>query len=231
LTGGDESKESPTLKIGVIASGRGTNLQCIIDAIEERKLCNASIEVVISDRPGAMALERAKKHGIKGVLIEKKNFAKRADFDGALIKELKSHKVGLVVLAGFMRVLGPTFVDAFPEQIINIHPALLPSFTGLDVHQRAIDAGVKFSGCTVHFVDKGLDTGPIIIQAVVPVFDDDTAEILAKRILVEEHRIMPAAIRLFAAKRLIVKDKKVLLKGPAMADKPIAMENPAISMT
>ncbi len=230
MSAGNEKEEDPILKIGVIASGRGTNLQCIIDAISKGKLTNVSIEVVLCDRPGAMALERAKKHGIEGVLVEKKNFATRADFDGALIKELKSRGVGLVVLAGFMRVLGTAFIDAFPEQIINIHPAILPSFTGLDVHQRAIDAGVKFSGCTVHFVDKGLDTGPIIIQAVVPVYDDDTAEVLAGRILAEEHRILPAAIKLFAAGRLVVKDKRVIVRGPAMAKKDIAMENPAVSM-
>jgi len=229
MTAETPSPASSTLKIGVIASGRGTNLQSIIDAIKDGRLKGVSIEVVISDTPGAGALLRGKKHGIDSVLIEKKGFTSRAGFDAAIIKELKAHGVGLVVLAGFMRLLGPAFVDLYPEKIINIHPALLPSFTGLDVHQRAIDAGVKFSGCTVHFVDKGLDTGPIIIQAVVPVLDDDGAEQLAARILSEEHRILPLAIELFAKGRLIVKDKRVLVKDLIMEEN-LAMENPPVTM-
>jgi len=225
-----EEKDTSDLKIGVIASGRGTNLQCIIDAVSAGRLRGVSIEVVISDRPGAEALQRAKRHGIDALLIEKKQYSTRDDFDAAMIRALTGHGVGLVVLAGFMRVLGPAFVDSFSERIINIHPALLPSFTGLDVHQRAIDAGVKFSGCTVHFVDKGLDTGPIIIQAVVPLLDDDTAETLASRILKEEHRVLPQAIDLFARHGLFVKDKRVFLREPLMADKKMAMENPPVTI-
>ncbi len=225
-----KGKDRPTLKIGVIASGRGTNLQCIIDAISAGRLRGVSIEVVISDRPGAEALHRAKRHCIDALLIEKKKFRTRDDFDSAMVRALTAHGVGLVVLAGFMRVLGPAFVDSFSGRIINIHPALLPSFTGLDVHQRAIDAGVKFSGCTVHFVDKGLDTGPIIIQAVVPLFDDDTADTLASRILKEEHRVLPQAIDLFARQGLYLKDKRVLLKEPLIADKKLAMENPPVTI-
>ncbi len=231
MTGDVEENTRPALKIGVIASGRGTNLQCIIDAIERGLLRDVSIEVVLCDRPGAKALERAKTHGIDGVLVERKNFDSRDAFDNALIRELKSRGIGLVVLAGFMRVLGPAFVDSFSQKIINIHPALLPSFTGLDVHQRAIDAGVRFSGCTVHFVDKGLDTGPIIIQAVVPVLDDDTMDTLAERILREEHRILPQAIELFASGRLFVKDKRVLVTGSAMADDKMALENPPVTIS
>ncbi len=218
------------LKIGVLASGRGTNLQCIIDAVENGLLRGVAVEVVISDCPGAMALERARRHGIDGVLIDKRGFSDRTDFDAALIEELKRRRVGLVVLAGFMRVLGPAFVDAFPEKIINIHPALLPSFTGLHVHERAIEAGVRFSGCTVHFVDKGLDTGPIIIQAVVPVLDDDTAESLAERILREEHRILPQAIDLFNRGILSISGRRVLVADHVLADGSAALENPVIDL-
>jgi len=223
--------ERPILKIAVIASGRGTNLQCIIDAVAQGSLRGVSIEVVLSDRPGAKALERARDNGIEAVLIEKKKFSSRHEFDSALLEQLSRRKVGLVVLAGFMSILGPDFVDFFPQKIINIHPALLPSFTGLDVHQRAIDAGVRFSGCTVHFVDKGLDTGPIIIQAVVPVLEGDTAEILAKRILREEHKILPEAIGLFAEQRLTVKDRRVLVSGTVRADDTMAMENPPLTIS
>jgi len=218
------------LKIGVIASGRGTNLQCIIDAVSGGILKNVSIEVVISDNSGAKALKRARTSGIDSVFVDRKKFSSRDGFDSALLEELKSRGVELVALAGFMRVLGPGFVDSFPERIINIHPALLPSFTGLDVHQRAIDAGVRFSGCTVHFVDKGLDTGPIIIQAVVPVLTGDTADSLAERILREEHRILPQAIALFAEGRLVVKGRRVFVTGSAAADEKGCMENPPVTV-
>jgi len=225
------TKSSKGLKLGVIASGRGTNLQCIIDAVSRGSLQGVSIEVVISDNSSARALERARTGGIDAVFIDKKKFSSRHEFDAALIEELKSHKVGLVVLAGFMRILGPGFVDSFPEKIINIHPALLPSFTGLHVHQRAIDAGVRFSGCTVHFVDKGLDTGPIIIQAVVPLLQNDTEDTLSERILREEHRILPEAIRLFAEDRLVVKGKRVFVKGSALAGESEVIENPRVSIS
>ena len=218
------------LGIGVLASGRGTNLQCIIDAVESGLLDGVSVAVVISDRPGAMALERAKKHGIEAVVIDRKAFETRAAFDEAIMDELAARGVGLVVLAGFMRVLGPGFVDAFDGKIINIHPSLLPSFTGLQVHERAIEAGVRFTGCTVHFVDKGLDTGPIIIQAVVPVLPDDSADTLAARVLKEEHRILPQAIDLFARGRLRVEGRRVVVAGHEMAAESAALENPVVRL-
>ncbi len=218
------------LGIGVLASGRGTNLQCIIDAVESGLLEGVSVQVVISDRPGAMALERAARHGIEALVIDKKDYATRAEFDDAIREELERRGVGLVVLAGFMRVLGPAFVDAFDGRIINIHPSLLPSFTGLHVHERAIEAGVRFSGCTVHFVDKGLDTGPIIIQAAVPVLPGDTAETLAARILKEEHRILPQAIDLFARGRLSIEGRRVMVTGHEMAGGDSALENPVVRL-
>ncbi len=218
------------LKIGIIASGRGTNAQCLINAIEEGRL-SATIELIISDRPEAGVLERAKKHGLEHVLVRENEYVTRAEFDGEMMNLLKGRGVELVVLAGFMRVLGPAFIEAFPERIINIHPALLPSFPGLNVHKKAIKHGVKFSGCTVHFVDSGLDTGPIIIQAVVPLLDDDTEDTLAARILREEHRILPEAVSLIASGSITVTGRQVRLKNNASIEGNQAMENPPVSLT
>ncbi len=218
------------LGIGVLASGRGTNLQCVIDALESGLLEGVSLDLVISDRPGAKALERARAQGIEALVIDKKGFERREEFDEAIRSELQKRGVGLVVLAGFMRVLGPTFVDAFAGKIINIHPSLLPAFTGLHVHERVIEAGVRFSGCTVHFVDKGLDTGPIIIQAVVPVLCTDTPETLAARVLREEHRILPQAIDLFAKGRLRIEGRRVIVRGQDMALEGSVLENPPVRL-
>lgn len=218
------------MRVGVLASGRGTNLQCLIDAVEAGVLEGVEIGVVVSDRPGATALERARRHGIEAVLVDRRSHATREGFDAAIMAELRQRDTGLVVLAGFMRILGPAFVDAFPERIINIHPALLPSFAGLHVHERVIEAGVRFSGCTVHFVDRGLDTGPIIIQAAVPVLGDDTPESLAARVLEEEHRILPQAVDLFARGLLRVQGRRVVVTGhpgPAPAER---MENPPVML-
>lgn len=197
------------LNIGVLVSGSGTNLQAIIDAIEAKRL-DAKIAVVISNKPTAFAITRAKKHGIAVRVIVKDAFPDREAFDAELVRVLNEHKVELVALAGFLRILTPVFIRAFPMRIMNIHPSLLPSFTGLDVQKKAIEYGVKFSGCTVHFVDEGLDTGPIIMQAVVPVTDSDTPETLARRILVEEHKIYPEAIRLYARGKLKISGRRVL---------------------
>ncbi len=216
------------LKIGVLASGGGTNLQAIIDGVEAGRI-PAEVAVVISDHPGSGALERARRHNIRTVIVEKRDFNHREDFDRALVAALNEAGVGLVVLAGFMRLLTPVFIRAFPQRIMNIHPALLPSFPGLNVQAMAVEHGVKFSGCTVHFVDEGVDTGPIIIQAVVPVADDDTAETLASRILIEEHRIYPEAIALFAAGRLRVEGRRVLVEG-AGPDRSAALENPPVGI-
>lgn len=199
------------IRTAVLASGSGSNLQAIIDAAEAGSL-GAEIALVISDKPGAFALERAKKHGIKTAVITKKEFPERDDFDARVIKLLKENNIELVALAGFMRIITKAFISAFPRRIINIHPSLLPAFSGLNVQAKAIQHGVKFSGCTVHFVDEGVDTGPIIIQAIVPVNDNDTAESLSKRILKEEHRIYPEAIRLFCQDRLEIQGRRVLIK-------------------
>lgn len=199
------------LSIGVLVSGRGTNLQSIIDAIEGKRL-DASIKVVISNKADAPAIDRAGEHGIPVEVVTTEGFVSRQAFDERLTGVLKSYGVELVVLAGFMRILSPGFIKAFPMRIINIHPALLPSFPGLDVQKKAIDYGVKLSGCTVHFVSEEVDTGPIILQAAVPVLDDDTPESLAQRILKEEHRIYPEAIRLFSEGKLDVKGRRVLIK-------------------
>jgi phosphoribosylglycinamide formyltransferase-1 len=201
------------VKIGVLASGRGSNLQAIIDNIENGSL-SAEIAVVISDQADAVALDRARKHGAPAVHVNAKGYkGMREEYDALLAQELRKHGVDLVVLAGFMRIITKTLVDAFPQRIMNIHPALLPSFPGLHVQKAAIEHGVKFSGCTVHFVDEGMDTGPVIIQAVVPVLDRDTEDTLAARILKQEHKIFSRAIQFFAEGKLRVEGRRVLIEG------------------
>ncbi|MDO9558855.1 MAG: phosphoribosylglycinamide formyltransferase [Syntrophales bacterium] len=215
------------LKLGVLASGSGSNLQSIIDRIEAGAL-NAEISVTISNKPDAYALVRCEKHGIPAVVIRHQDFRTREDFDRRMIGVLQAHAVELVVMAGFMRVLTPVFLKAFPMRIMNIHPALLPAFPGTHVQQQAIDYGVKFSGCTVHFADEGVDTGPVIIQAVVPVLPQDTADTLAARILREEHRIYPQAIQFYAEGRLLFSGRRVIVQDcPAMPEQ--AVHNPPLS--
>jgi phosphoribosylglycinamide formyltransferase-1 len=214
------------LRLGVLVSGSGSNLQAIIDSIESGRL-HAEIAVVISDKPDAFALKRAKKHAIATSVAVSKDFPNREAFDAELVRVLKENQVELVALAGFMRIVTPVLIKAFPMRIMNIHPALLPSFPGLHVQKKAIESGARFSGCTVHFVDEGVDTGPIIIQAVVPVHDDDTEETLSARILKEEHRIYPYAIRLFSEGRLEVKGRRVLVKDHPKVEG--TLENPPVS--
>ena len=185
-------------KIGVLVSGRGSNLQAIMDRIADGYL-PLEIAVVISDKPDAFALERAQKADIKTVAVER--------------KALEAEGCELVVLAGFMRILSADFVNKWQHKIINIHPALLPSFPGLHGQKQAVDYGVKFSGCTVHFVDAGTDSGPIILQKVVPVMDDDTEDTLADRILVQEHIAMPEALKLWAEGKLTIEGRKVKVKA------------------
>ena len=184
-----------TRRLGVLISGRGSNLQAIIDAIGDGRL-DAEIAVVVSNRADATGLERARNAGIEAICLDHRGFAGRADYDRAVVAELRARDVELVCLAGFMRLLSPAFIEAFPSRILNIHPALLPAFPGLDAQHQAWAHGVKISGATVHLVTADLDAGPIVLQAAVPVRDDDTAETLAARILVEEHRLYPEAIRL-----------------------------------
>jgi len=181
--------------LGVLISGRGSNLQAIIDAIGAGRL-DARIGLVISNRPGARGLDRARTAGIETLVIDHRSFPTREAFDTAAVFELKQRSVGLVCLAGFMRLLSPAFIGAFPNAILNIHPALLPAFPGLDAQRQAWAHGVKISGATVHLVTTELDAGPIVVQAAIEVRDDDTPETLAARILVEEHRIYPEAIRI-----------------------------------
>ena len=200
------------VNLGVLVSGSGSNLQAIIDNIEAGRL-NTKIKVVISNVPGVFALERARKHGIPSWVISHNEYRKREDFDQKLVEVLQAHEVELVILAGYMRVVTPVFLRAFPMRVMNIHPALLPSFPGTHVWQAEVDYGVKFAGCTVHFVGEGTDTGPIIIQAVVPVYDDDTAETLNARILKQEHKIFSQAIQLYAEGRLEIHGRRVLAKG------------------
>ena len=196
-------------KLGVLCSGRGTDLQSIIDAIAAGQV-PAEIAIVLTDKE-AYALERARKAGIEAVCVDRKQFAGREPFEKALIEKLEAAGVTLVVLAGFMRILTPYFVGHFAGRIMNIHPALLPSFPGAHAHRDVLAYGVKVSGCTVHFVDEGTDSGPIIMQAAVPVLDDDTEETLGARVLKEEHRIYPECIRLYCEGKLKVEGRKVTI--------------------
>jgi phosphoribosylglycinamide formyltransferase-1 len=206
------------VRVGVLVSGRGTNLQALIDA-EARGELGARIVVVISNRAGVPALERARRAGIPAVVLERRAFPSRQAQEEAIVACLRDHQVDLVVLAGYDRILGPTVLAAYPLRIINIHPSLLPAFRGtLQAQRAALEYGVKVSGCTVHFVTEEVDGGPIILQRVVPVYDDDTPETLAARILAEEHRALPEAVRLFAEGRLrVVGRRVVILPAPALA--------------
>ena len=197
--------------IGVLVSGGGSNLQSLIDHIDQGTL-DAEIRIVISNNPDAFALERCRKHGIPTAIVDHREFGSRELFDRRMIEILNAAGVELVVMAGFMRILSPEFFRAFSMRIMNIHPALLPAFPGMNVQRKAVDYGVKFSGCTVHFADDGVDSGPIIIQAVVPVYDEDNAESLAARILKEEHRIYPQAIQYYAEGRIRIEGRRVLIQ-------------------
>jgi phosphoribosylglycinamide formyltransferase-1 len=203
---------APKVPIGVLVSGSGSNLQSLIDHIDQG-LLDAEIRIVVSNNPEAFAIERCRKHGIPFATLDHRAFSSRETFDQRMIELLKAAGVELVVMAGFMRILSSVFFKAFPMRIMNIHPALLPAFPGTHVQKKALDYGVKFSGCTVHFADEGVDSGPIILQAVVPVFDDDDAESLAARILKEEHKIYPAAVQYFAEGRIEITGRRVRIKG------------------
>jgi len=196
------------LKLAVLASGRGSNFEALQREIEENAL-PAVIQVVISDRENAPVLEKARLRGIPTCHINPAQFADRHLYEQELVRVCEACEVDLVVLAGYMRILGETFIRSYLWRIINIHPALLPSFPGLNAQRQAVEYGVRFSGCTVHFVDQGVDTGPIILQAVVPVYPDDDEDSLSQRILKEEHRLLPQAVRLIAEGRLELNGRKV----------------------
>jgi len=207
------------MKTGVLASGSGSNLQSLIDNWQKGTLAPAELVVVGANVEGCLALDRAQNAGIGTFVLSHKAFAVREDFDHAMVAELRKRGVELVVLAGFMRVLTPAFLDAFPKRVLNIHPALLPAFPGIHAQKQAFDYGVKVAGCTVHFVDAGTDTGPIIAQAVVPVMPDDAEETLQKRILAEEHRLLPAVVRAVAAGKVTVEGRRVRVEAAsAFAD-------------
>ena len=197
-------------RLGVLISGSGTNLQAIIDRSERGDL-HAEVVCVISNKADAFGLERARKRGIAAIHLDHRSFSGRSEYDGALVKTLQEFNVDLVILAGFMRIVTPVLLDAFHNRVMNIHPALLPAFPGLDAQKQALAYGAKLSGCTVHFVDAGTDTGPIILQATVPILEDDTEDSLAERIHHEEHKLYPAAIQLFAEGRLKVEGRRVII--------------------
>lgn len=199
------------LRLGVLASGRGSNLQSIMDQAAAGNI-NAEVTVVISDKKEAYALQRARMAGIPAGYINYRDFPNKEAYERSIVDLLQQHGVELVCLAGYMRIVGKVILTSFQNRVMNIHPALLPSFPGLHGQEQAWAYGVKFSGCTVHFVDEGMDTGPIILQAAVPVYDEDTVDDLSARILEQEHKIYPEAIRLYAEGRLKVEGRKVYVK-------------------
>jgi len=204
--------------IGVLVSGRGSNLDALLDSIDNRYLTNFEVKIVISNRPNARALDIAKKHHVQEIALDDKGFPKKNwDYDQKTIAALQSHGVtprnGLIILAGYLRILSEPFVELYPRKIVNVHPALLPSFPGLEAQKQALDYGVKVTGCTVHLVDREVDHGPIILQIPVAVRDDDTVETLSSRILREEHRILPEAIRLLTEDQLKFEARRVLFKN------------------
>jgi phosphoribosylglycinamide formyltransferase-1 len=213
------------IDLGVLISGSGTNLQAIIEAIQRGEV-DARIRVVVSNNPQAYGLVRAQTHGLPTAVISHKDVPSREAFDAEVVRVLRQHGAELVILAGFNRLFSPFFIRSFPQRIMNIHPALLPAFPGLRAQKQALEHGVRFSGATVHFVDEEVDHGPIIIQAVVPVYPDDTEETLQERILKQEHRIYPRAIQLFAQGRLEIAGRRVIIKGQSK-EETAALLNPA----
>jgi len=210
------TKRAEALRVAVLVSGRGSNLQAVIDAIEAGTV-QANVVAVISNKKEAPALERARRHGLSDFFVDPKPYAGRPDsreaYDRELLDVLRRHDVELVLLAGYMKIVTTVLVEAFANRMINIHPSLLPSFPGLDVQKKAIEWGCKLAGCTVHFVTEGIDEGPIILQAAVPILDDDTPDTLAARILEQEHKIYPRAVQLFAEGRLRIEGRRVFIEA------------------
>ncbi len=219
------SQSRPPVRLGVLISGEGTNLQAIIDAVRKGALC-AEIRVVISNRKEARGLERARQAGIPTCFIDHRTYRSREEFDRHLVEALLAHQVELVACAGFMRLLSPVMLRAFPNRIMNIHPALCPAFPGLNAQRAACDYGVRFSGCSVFFVTEGVDDGPIIVQAVVPVMQTDSEQTLAARIQAAEHLIYPYAIRLFQEGRLEVRGRKVWIDGVSPVENQMLINPP-----
>jgi phosphoribosylglycinamide formyltransferase-1 len=215
---------SAKLRVGVLVSGGGTNLQALLDACAQADF-PAEIALVVSNVGTAFALERARQANVSTEVLPHKDYPDRAAFEVALVERLQAAKVELICLAGFMRIVGPTFLRAFPHRVLNIHPALLPAFPGMHGARQALAHGVKISGCTVHFVDEGTDTGPIVAQAAVPVLPEDDEAALAARILVQEHLIYPMAVRLFAEGALRVEGRVVKVVGGSVSSER-ALQNP-----
>jgi phosphoribosylglycinamide formyltransferase-1 len=205
------------MNVGVLASGSGTNLQALIDRGARGELGPARLVVVGANVPDCAALARARAAALPTFAVDHRDFRARAGFDQAVLGALRAQQVDLVVLAGFVRVLGAEFLSAFPQRVVNIHPTLLPAFPGMHGQRQALEHGVKVAGCTVHFVDAGVDTGPIIAQAAVPVHDDDDEEALRTRILAEEHRLLPAVVRAIAERRVVVEGRRVRVLGASPA--------------
>lgn len=201
-----------TTVISVLVSGRGSNFRSILDAIDAGVIKNVSVACVISDKKDAKALEHAESRGIEAIFVDPAGFASREDYDRALIRLLEERRTDLVLLAGYLRIITDDLVKAYAGRMMNIHPALLPSFKGLHAQKQALDYGVTVSGCTVHFVEPDLDAGPIILQRTVPVYPDDTEETLADRILVEEHKAYPEAVRLFVDGKLELNGRRVIIR-------------------
>jgi phosphoribosylglycinamide formyltransferase 1 len=199
-------------RLGVLISGRGSNLQALIDAVADRRL-NAIISVVVSNREDAGGLDRARRAGIDTICLSHRGWSSRDDYDRALVKELQQRRVDLVCLAGFMRVLGPAMIEAFPNRILNIHPSLLPSFPGVDAQRQAFEHGVKVAGVTVHLVTTELDSGPIILQRTVPVLETDTADTLATRLLAEEHHAYVEAVKILLEEAWSVDGRRFVRPG------------------
>ena len=222
------------IRLGVLASGSGTNLQVILDACAAHRI-DAEVAVVVSNVPGAGALERARRAGVPAEVVPSKGALDREAYDLGLVERLRTHRVDLVCLAGYMRLVTPAFLRAFGPtpatrgcpRVLNIHPGLLPAFPGLHAHRQCLAYGARFTGCTVHFVDEGTDTGPIVIQAVVPVLPEDTEETLAARVLAEEHRLYPQAIHWFAQGRLSLDGRRVRIDGVRPAE-AAAIANPQV---
>jgi phosphoribosylglycinamide formyltransferase-1 len=196
-------------RIGVLLSGRGSNFEALADGVASGRIPNAQIAMVIANREGTQGIERARARGIASLVIPSRGLEREA-YDRQVVAALRETKVDLVCLAGYMRLLSPYFVESFPQRILNIHPSLLPSFPGLESQRQALEYGVKFAGCTVHFVDENLDAGPIVLQAVIPVADDDTPESLSEKILREEHRIYPAAVKIILEGRFKMEGRRVV---------------------
>jgi phosphoribosylglycinamide formyltransferase 1 len=198
-------------RIGVLLSGRGSNFEALADSVAAQRISDAEIAIVISNKPDAFGLERAKSRGITTLAIASKGLEREA-YDRKVVAVLHEHKVDLICLAGYMRLLSPFFIAAFPQRILNIHPSLLPSFPGLESQKQALEYGVKFAGCTVHFVDENLDAGPIVLQATVPVYDGDDEHAISERILKEEHRIYTEAVKIILEGKYNIIGRRVIRK-------------------